>query len=431
MIVYNLNPMQAIKQFGKDAFSSLKIRNYRLYFIGHVISNSGTWMQTVALGWLVLTLTDSGTALGIIVALQFIPLLLLGPWGGVIADRYDKRKLLYATQIAFAVLTLGISVLVYTGEIQIWMLYIFSFVHGLIRIIDNPVRQIFVSELVESEYVRNAVSLNSTAGNGARVIGPSIGGGLIATVGIAACFFFNAISYLAVVWMLMLMRKDEFHPVPQRERSKHELREGWAYIRETPLIRSTLLMMAFIGTFAYEFQVSLPLMADRVYFTDAEGYAALLAALGAGSVVGGLFAASRKTVVPHQLADLAIIFGICIVGSALMPTIHFALIGIFFVGFFSINLSALGNTMLQLESLPHMRGRVLAFWSMAMIGSTAVGGPIVGLIGEYFGGRWSLAIGGIVSILIALFVSGPLQKQRLYKLIPAWMQRIPPTNPNV
>lgn len=415
--------MNALRRFTNKTFSSLKVRNYKLYFIGHVFSQSGSWMQTVALGWLVLDLTKSGTQLGTIVALQFIPLLLLGPWGGLAADMYSKRNILYGTQVGFAAIIFTVSALIFTDSIQIWMLYVISFLLGIVRVFDVPARQTFVSELVPSEHVRNAVSLNATAGNTARVVGPAIGGFLIAGMGIGASFFANGLTYLVTIFMLSRIRKEELLLTPKQEKSKGQLREGFAYAMETPLIRNTLFMMAFVGTFAYEWQVSLPLMAERVYAGDASTYASLLSALGAGSIIGGLYSAGRRKIVPHHLGDIALLFGLCIMGTALMPTIHFALLGIFIVGFFSINLTSLGNTMLQLESKPEMRGRVLSLWSMAMMGSTAIGGPIIGVVGEYFGGRWALGIGGVVTFLVATYVSRALLKDRFYRFIPAWLQR--------
>ncbi len=326
--------MNAVRRFTSNTFSSLKIRNFRLYFIGHVFSQSGSWMQTVALGWLILELTHSGTQLGIIVALQFVPLLIFGPWGGLIADMYNKRTILYWTQASFAFLIIAISFLIYAGVMHVWMLYAFSLALGLVRIFDNPARQTFVSELVDADNVRNAVSLNSIAGNGARVIGPSIGGLLIAGVGIAASFFLNVFLYIVTIVMLMQMHEEEFHSVKRQEKGKGQLREGFTYVLATPLIRNTLFLMAFIGTFAYEWQVSLPLMAERVYFGDAGTYASLLSAIGVGSIIGGLFSAGRKKIVPHHLTDLAIIFGLCIIGASLMPTIFSAIIAMCFVGFF-------------------------------------------------------------------------------------------------
>ncbi len=417
--------MQMLKKFGQDTFASFGIRNFRLYFMGHVISQSGSWMQTVALGWLVLELTSSGTQLGIITALQFIPLLILGPWGGLFADRHSKKHILYGTQVTFFVLIVALSLIVFLNLTEVWMLYIFSFGLGMVRIFDNPARQTFIVEMVSHAYVKNAVSLNSTGGNLARVIGPAIGALLITWFSIAASFLFNAFSHLVTVLMLLCMRDSELHTTPREEKKDGQLKEGFKYVMETPLIKSTLIMMAFIGTFAYEFQVSLPLLAERVFQGDAGSYAALLSAFGIGSVIGGLFAAGRHTVVPHRLADITILFGVSLISTSLAPHLEFAIIGMLFVGFFSINLIALGNTMIQLESKPEMRGRVLSLWSMAMIGSTAVGGPIVGIIGEYFGARWGLAIGGIVAIMVALYVSRTLMKDRFHRLIPAWMVREP------
>lgn len=415
--------MNALQRFARNTFSSLTIRNFRLYFIGHVFSQSGSWMQTVALGWLVLDLTHSGTQLGIIVALQFVPLLCFGPWGGLIADTYNKRNILYSTQIGFAAPIFTVSALMYIDALHIWMLYVVAFLLGIVRVFDVPARQTFVSELVDSDNVRNAVSLNATAGNTARVVGPAIGGFLIAGMGIGTSFFVNGLMYLITIFMLSRLRKEELLLMPKQEKSKGQLREGFKYAMETPLIRNTLFLMAFIGTFAYEWQVSLPLMAERVYFGDASMYASLLSALGVGSIIGGLYSAGRRKIVPHHLADIAILFGLCIVGTALMPTIYYAIAGMFIVGFLSINLTSLGNTMLQLESRPEMRGRVLSLWSMAMMGSTAIGGPIIGIVGECFGGRWALGIGGLVTFLIATYMSRELLKDRFYRFIPAWFQR--------
>src|SRR3989338_6488677 len=217
--------MDGIKKFGHKTFSSLKIRNYRLYFIGQSISMSGTWMQTVAQGWLVLQLTHSGAQLGSVVALQFLPMLIAGPWGGLIADRFNKRGILYYTQSASGLLALGISILVFSGAIQIWMVYIFAMCLGIVRIFDDPARQAFVSELVGSTHVKNAVSLNATANNLARVVGPSIGGILIAGVGIAFCFLLNALSYIATIVMLFRMNGKKLLFAPPGLKNSGKLKE--------------------------------------------------------------------------------------------------------------------------------------------------------------------------------------------------------------
>lgn len=410
--------MDRVKKFGADTFSSLAIRNFRLYFIGRGISMCGSWMQVIALGWLVLQLSGSGSQLGIVLALQFLPQLIFSPWGGVIVDRMDKRVLIAWTQATLGVFAVGVSALIFTDTIQMWMIYIIALAHGAVRVFDDPARQTFVSEMVDEAHVKNAVSLNATENNLARVIGPSIAGVLIASVGIAFCFLLNGISYIAVVIMLHMMNKEELRTEPPVEKRSGQLMEGFRYVMATPLIRNTLLMMAFIGTFAYEFQVSLPIFAKSTFNGDAASYAALMTAMGIGAGVGGLYAAGRHKIAPHHLIIFAMLFGVSILATAFMPTLHFAVLGMVFVGVFSVNVLSLGQTMLQLESVYEMRGRVMGLWSAAMVGSTAVGGPIVGFIGEYAGGRWGLALGGIVTILTAGYAAFTLLKDDILQIIP-------------
>jgi len=407
-----------ISKFGNQTFASLKIRNYRLSFIGQMISQSGTWMQIVALGWLVLQLTGSGSQLGLVVASGFWPILILGPWGGVIADRFNKRTILYWTHSMFSLLSIGVSILVFTDTIQIWMLYIFAFSHGMIRVFDNPARQSFVSELVDSAHLKNAVSLTATGNHLMRAVGPSIAGILIAGVGIAFCFLFNGFSYIAVIVTLYLMNERELHIDPATSKKSGDLLQGFRYVMATPIIKKTLIMMAIIGTFAYEFQVSLPLLAQQTFLGDASSYAALLAAMGIGSGVGGLYSAGRHKIAHHHLVIFAMLFGVSMVVTALMPTLHLAVLGMFFVGIFSINVISLGNTTVQLESIPEMRGRVMALWSVAMVGSTALGGPIIGYIGEHAGARWGLAVGGIITIMTVAFLTYALLQKDTLEEIP-------------
>lgn len=411
--------MDRIKKFGHNTFLSLKIRNYRWYFFGQGVSLSGTWMQTVALGWLVLEISHSGTQVGIVVALQFLPMLLFGPWGGLIADRYDKRKILYLTQVAFFVSTLILGILVFENSVTLWILYIFALCFGVVRIFDNPTRQTFVSELVGNTHLKNAVSLNATINNLARAVGPSIAGILIASVGMAFCFFFNAATYLVTFWTLSQMRSNELHTVAPKKKKKGEITEGFHYVMATPLIRNTLVMMALIGTFVFEFQVSLPILAEHVFHGDAKSYAALLSAMGLGSVAGGLFAAGRHTIAPHHLIVFMSLFGASMIATALMPTLFLTTLGMLVVGFFSINVTSLGNTTLQLESKPEMRGRVMALWGMAMMGSTPIGGPIIGFIGEHVGGRWGIGVGGIVALLTSILaLLTILKKDHTEKITP-------------
>jgi len=390
----------------------LKIRNYRLYFIGQAVSLSGTWMQTIAQSWLVLKLTGSGTALGAITALQFLPILLFGAWGGVIADRFPKRKLLFFTQSSAGMLALTLGVAVATGAVQLWMVGLLAFCLGLLNAIDNPTRQTFIIEMVEREHFPKAVSLNATQGNLARVIGPAIGGTLIATVGIAACFFINSVSYIGVLAALWLMRPDELSTAPPVGRTKGQLREGFRYVASTPLVRDVLVMMAIVGTLSYEFVVTLPLLAEFTFHAGAGGYAGLMSAMGVGSIAGGLFTAHRRTHSPQMLVWAALLFGAVMLGVSAAPTYAMALVLMALVGFFSINFLSLGNVLLQLESDPTMRGRVMALWAVAFLGSTPIGGPIIGWIGEHTGPRWGIAVGGVAAIVAAGFGAARFRRDK-------------------
>ncbi len=412
---------QTLKTFGKNfkenTFSSLKIRNYRLFFIGQLVSLSGTWMQTIAQGWLVLTVTGSGTQVGIVVALEFIPLLFLGPWGGLIADRYSKRKILILVQIFSALIAGIVGILVLLDAIQIWMLYTSASLIGIIRLFEAPTRQSFIFELVGDTQIKNAVTLGATSNNLARAVGPSIAGILIAGVGIAFCFLFNAFSFLAVLVMLFFMRSSEMHRVKQSEKKAGQIREGLRYVMATPRIRNTLIMSALIGTFVYEFQVSLPILAKYTYLGTAASYASLMTAFGIGAVIGGLFAAGRKRVSSRDYLVFMGCLALSITITALMPTLEWAVIGMFVVGFFGINTNSLGNTIIQLEAKPEMRGRVMALWSMAMMGSTPIGAPIVGYVGTHLGGRYALGLGALSAFIACGFgIFARRKKQKLERM---------------
>ncbi len=401
----------AIKKFGRKTFSSLKIWNYRLYFIGQGISLSGTWMQTIAQSWLVLKLTGSGTALGLITALQFLPVLFLAPWGGVIADRFSKRKILFYTQTAAGITALTLGILVATDLVEVWMIELLALSLGLIAALDNPTRQTFMVEMVAKENLPNAVALNSTEVNLARVIGPAIGGTLIATIGIAWCFIVNGLSYIAVLGALYMMRPHESNITPRVARAKGQLREGFRYVAKTPLLKDTLIMLAIIGALAYEFKVSLPLFARFTLNGDAGSFAALTAAMGAGSIVGALSAAHRRKKSPALLARAAFLLGVSILFLAVAPNMVFALFAVALVGALSINFLSLGNVLIQLETSGEMRGRVMALWAVAILGSTPIGGPIIGFIGEYAGPRFALAVGGIAAIITAGWSAVRLKKK--------------------
>ena len=403
--------MLKIKQI-EQTFLSLKTRNYRLYFIGQGISLCGTWMQTIGQAWLVLKITGSGTALGMVTAFQFVPILVLGSFGGVIADRFSKRKILYFTQTAAGGLALMLGILVATDLIKLWMIYIFVFSLGLVNAIDNPTRQTFVMEMVGKDQLPNAVSLNSTQVNLARVIGPAIGGGLIATLGLAPLFIINGISYIAVLVALSRMRVEELRPGAIVGRAKGQLREGFRYVRSTPLLLNSLLMMAIVGMFSYEFNVSLPLFARFTFQSDAVGYAGLTTAMGIGSVIGGLYTATRRTVTVRMLIRAACLFGLVILLTAIAPTLWLAMLGMVLVGIFSINFLSLGNVTLQLGSTAQMRGRVMGLWAVAMLGTTPIGGPIIGGIGQHAGPRWCLAAGGFAALAAGALGARVLRKQQ-------------------
>ena len=387
----------------RRTFRSLSNRNYRLFIVGQVISLSGTWMQSVAQAWLVLRLTGSGTALGLVIALQFLPVLLFGPFGGVVADRFPKRRLLLVTQTVAMTQALVLGTLVITGAVELWMVYAMAAVFGLVTAIDNPSRQTFVLEMVGSANLTNAITLNSVVVNAARVVGPAFAGVLIAVVGIGICFVLNAATYLAVIGALLLMRTGELNPAPTQERAKGQLREGFAYVRRTPELLIPLLMMAIIGTLSYEFQVILPLVAERTFGGGAGTYGTMTSAMGVGAVVGGLATAGRVGAPGDAaLVRAAALFGVVILLAAMAPFLWLEVAVLVLVGAASINVLATGNTTLQLRAAPELRGRVMALWAVAFLGTTPVGGPIIGYIGEHAGPRVGLAVGGSAALVASL-----------------------------
>ncbi|HVS58763.1 MAG TPA: MFS transporter [Candidatus Saccharimonadales bacterium] len=390
---------QSVKTWGRRTFSSLQIYNFRLYFIGQGISLWGTWLQTIGQTWLVLQMTHSGTAVGLVTAFQFLPILLFGPLGGVLVDRFSKRKLIVITQIWAALLALTLAVLVSAHQLQVWMIYALAAGLGLANSVASPGRQTFMLEMVGEAHVTNAISLNSAMVNLARVIGPALAAVLISRIGYAPCFYLNAASYLAVLASLGLVRTSELHPNPPSMRIRGQLREGLRYVWHTPVLRDTLLMMAFIGTLSYEFQVSLPLLASHTFHGGVNSYALLTSAMSAGAVIGGLVTATRKKVSPARMSTIAAGLGISILTVAIAPTMVVAVALLVPLGALSIAYTALTNTTLQLNSAPHMRGRVMALWSVAFLGSTPIGGPLIGWISEHSNPRWSLVVGGLAAVL--------------------------------
>lgn len=402
--------MMAVRDIGRQTFSSLRNPNYRLYFSGQAVSMIGTWMQRVAQSWLVLQLTNSGTALGVVVALQTLPVLLIGPYGGVVADRLDKRKLMIGLQAMMGVLALVLGLLTVTNVITIGMVYALAFLLGLNTCFENPARQSFILELVGADDLRNAVSLNSVLVNVARAVGPAVAGLVIAAGGLGICFLINAISFVAVVASLIRLDVSKLQPSEPAVRAKGQLREGFAYVWRTPELKAPLLMMALVGCLAYEFTVVLPIVAKQTFAGGAQTYGFMTAAMGIGAVIGGLFVAARGTTGLASLIRSAGVFGIAILAAALAPYLWVEMIALALVGAASISFMARGNSTLQLEAAPSMRGRVMALWAVAFLGSTPIGGPIAGWITENFGGRAGLILGAAACVVAV--VLGELIRRR-------------------
>ncbi len=387
---------------GRVTFAALAVPNYRLYYAGQATSLAGTWMQMTAQAWLVLTLTHSSTALGVIIGLQTLPVLLLGPYGGVIADRVDKRRLMMILQSAMGVQGLILGVLTVTGEVRYWQIGVLAALLGLNNAFENPARQSFMLEMVGPEHLRNAVSLNSVMANTARVLGPAIAGLLIATVGTGICFLLNAASFAAVIGSLLAMDRTALHPTPPTPRARGQLRDGFRYVRSTPELVVPLLMMGAAGCLTYEFQVTLPVMASRGLHVGSTGFGFMTAAMGIGAVLGGLVVAARGQIGLRPLTVAATGFGAALALATLAPSLPLELAALSLVGWGSISFMSMGNSTLQLTAAPEMRGRVMSLWFVAFQGSTPIGGPIVGWLMAVAGARAGLGIATVTSFAVAL-----------------------------
>jgi MFS family permease len=403
--------MTRLKGIGRVTFAALAIPNYRRYIAGQSVSLIGTWMQMAAQSWLVLSLTGSATTLGLIVALQTLPVLLLGPYGGVVADRIDKRRLMVILQVAMGVQALILGVLTVTGSVRLWEIGVLAALLGLNNAFENPARQAFMLEMVGGESLRNAVTLNSVLVNVARVIGPAVAGVLIATVGEGPCFLLNAASFAAVVASLVTLDLGAIRPSPPSGREPGQLREGLRYVRRTPELGVPLAMMALAGALAYEFQVTLPVMARQGLHVGATGFGFMTAAMGVGAVVGGLFVANRGRTGLPTLVLAASAFGVVLALASLAPNLPTELVALALAGGASISFMSTGNSTLQLAAAPSMRGRVMSLWFVAFQGSTPIGGPIVGWVMAQAGARAGLGLGGVTCLLTALL--GLLALRRL------------------
>jgi MFS family permease len=376
-------------------------RSYRLYSIGQLISLAGTWMQSVAQGWLVLQLTDSATQIGLLAAAQTIPILLLGPAAGVLVDRMDTRRLLLVTQSISAVLALALGLLTLTDHIALWMVYAIGIALGMVNSLDQPGRMAFVAELVGPDLLTNAITLNSVNMNAARAVGPSIAAAVIAIGDISLAFLLNAASFIAVVVALAMIRPGSLNSRFKEPKAKGQLMAGLQYVWRDPLLRTLLFMVTAIGTFTYEFTVSLPAMARRTFHGSASLFGLMTGAMGLGAVIGGLLTAGRPrtglAVVNRQAAFL----GLAVLGAALAPNPVTEVLVLLVVGAASLSFLARGNATVQLMVDPTKRGRVMSLWALAFLGSTPVGAPIIGWIGQRFGVRWALATGSFTALATA------------------------------
>ena len=398
-------------------FSSLSAPNYRKFFYGQSISLIGTWMQITAQSWLVFTLTHSAAAIGLVVALQTLPILLLGPYAGVIADRARRRRLLVILQSLMGLQALVLAVLSITHVVTYLDVCLLAVVLGLNNSFENPARQAFVLEMVGPDDLKNAVGLNSTMNNAARAVGPAVAGILIAAVGAGWCFAVNAVSFVAVVMSLIAMDEDAFHLTDPLPRSRGQLREGLAYVAATPVLWIALVMMTIVGTLTYEFQVTLPLVASRVFHGASGTYGTLLAVMGAGAIVGGLVTAARGRTGLAALARSSALFAVSVLIVAVSPTLYVALTALALTGAASVAFLITANTTLQLRADPAFRGRVMSLWAVAFMGTTPIGAPLIGLIIDHTNPRIGLAVGALAAGLAAAV--GLCARHR-YRREPRW-----------
>ncbi|NNN22209.1 MAG: MFS transporter [Acidimicrobiales bacterium] len=408
------NPVKS--QVAKRTFKSLSVRNYRLYFIGQVISMSGTWMQTFAQGWLVLNLThDNAIALGFVAAAQFSPVLIFGPWGGLIADRHDKRTLLFFTQGISALLALVLGLATAFHMDSVALVICLASLLGCVNVIDNPTRQSFVMDMVGKEVLSNAISLNSVLMNLARVVGPGMGGIIIGTVGLQTCFFFNAGSFAAVILALALMNPKDLFRKPPIERAPHQLRDGFSYVRSNPNLLIPLIVMTVVGLLAYNFQVTLLLLGRETFHQSAAGSGSFFAVMGAGAVVGGLMVASRRRTTKSAFVISAGVFGALLTTLAFAPNLLLAEFVILPMGAASIAYIAISNSTLQLQAQAEYRGRVMSLFAVAFLGTTPIGSLLISVVASQFGPRSAVALGGIATMISALIAALVLRKPREVK----------------
>jgi len=385
----------------RHSFNSLEVPNYRRYFAGQLISLSGTWMQTVAAIWVVLSLTGSGVAVGLTTALQFLPMLLIGAWGGLLADRFPKRRLLMTTQALMAVPAVWLFAVTAAGVVQPWMVYLGVFAMGAVNAVDNPTRQSFVFEMVGADRVVNAVSLNSVIVQAARIVGPALAGIMIATVGVVPCFALNALTFVAMIFALRGMDPSRLHAAPVAKPEPGAIRAGLRYVRRSPELMVPLALMGLVGTLGFNFQVVLPLLAKFSFESGAMTYAALVSAMAVGSIAGALVNGHRGRTGPRLIAGGALAFGVSALLAAAMPSLALEILMLALLGAASVTFAATINSTLQLAVTPEMRGRVMALYSVVFLGSTPIGGPLAGWLAQNYDPRVALCLAGASGLLAA------------------------------
>ncbi|MER5787884.1 MFS transporter [Streptomyces sp. NPDC001980] len=401
-------------------FSSLKVRNYRLFFAGQVVSNIGTWMQRIAQDWLVLSLTGSATAVGVTTALQFLPMLLFGLYGGVLVDRLNKRRALLVTQTSMALTGIALALLTLSGHVQVWHVYLAAFVVGLATVVDNPARQSFVSEMVGPDQLQNAVSLNSANFQSARLVGPAVAGLMITGVGTGWAFLFNGLSFVAPLVGLLLMRARDLHAVQRTPKGKGQLREGLRYVAGRPDLTWTIILIGFIGTFGFNFPVYLSAFADDVFHAGAGSYSLFNTLMAAGSLAGALLAARRGTAKMRVMLAAAVAFGGLELVAATAPSLWLFSLLMVPIGMFGMTVNVTANTTVQMGTDPAMRGRVMALYMMVFMGGSPIGAPIAGWITDTYGVRAGLAVGGAIAAAAAIVIGLVLARVGNLRLSVGW-----------
>ncbi len=391
-------------------FAALRHRNFRLYLMGQGLSQAGTWMQTVAMGWLVLKVTGSGGMLGLVSAAQFTPTLLFGAFAGTLADRHSRWHMLQITQILAASIAMALGIMVVTDTIAVWSLFVLAAAFGTVNAFDMPIRSSFVYELVGPDDITSAVGIGSTTNNVARIFGPAAAGVLIAAFGLAVPFMVNGVSFLAITVALLLMRRSEFVPKAPVKREKGQIREGIKVVWADSRLRTPMLMTVVIGMLAYENQISLPLFAKFTFHREATGYGVLSSLMGVGSVAGGLLIARFGRATHRRLGFAALFLGTSMLVAAVMPTFWTMATALLFVGAGSVAFITMNSATLQLTSPVAVRGRVMALYITAIIGTTPVGGPMIGWIGQHVDPRATYITGGLACLITAGFAWASLQR---------------------